>query len=264
MVLDLLDRLTDVLGEIMPKENGWKFYDALRKKECGDVVDSGPLARIRRKVIIGMLKKYSSKNSRILDAGCGRGNLLIEMEKCGFTALEGSDFSEGSLVVSKNRFKGRVFRADLSNLNDFSGSKYDTIVCSEVLEHITDDLSAIRNLNSLLAPGGILLISVPFNMRFWSHHDVFAGHMRRYSDGELEEKLIKCGFRIIEKLFQGGILYGIYNWVLTGKDPASLRSSKRTILKKVASRVIYRVLLLEFWVNSPRLGKRLFVVAKKK
>jgi len=42
---------------------------------------------------------------------------------------------------------------------------FDIIVCTEVLEHTLDPFSAVKEIYRLLKPGGILILSVPFNFR---------------------------------------------------------------------------------------------------
>ncbi|MFA6636816.1 MAG: class I SAM-dependent methyltransferase [Candidatus Omnitrophota bacterium] len=247
----------------MFRHNKKMFYNELRKEECGDVVDFGPLARLRRRIILDMLKIACGKNSRILDTGCGRGNLLFEMDRAGFFNLEGSDFSEESLAISKQKFTGRLFRADLTNLRDFASGGYDAVICSEVLEHIEDDISAMRNLNSLLKPGGILIISAPFNPDMWSEQDDFAGHVRRYSEGEAEEKLRLAGFMVENIRFSGWLLSEVYHKTFMRNDPAAIRSAKNRNLKRIISSVLYYPLLLESPVRSTRLARRLFILARR-
>ena len=51
----------------------------------------------------------------------------------------------------------------------------------DVLEHIRDDYSALKEWKKVLNPNGIILISVPAFQHLWSHHDKFLGHYRRYN-----------------------------------------------------------------------------------
>lgn len=62
----------------------------------------------------------------------------------------------------------------------------DTIICCNVLEHIEDDGSALRELISVLRPGGHALIFVPAFRWLWNDLDDLAGHLRRYTMSDLE------------------------------------------------------------------------------
>ncbi len=63
---------------------------------------------------------------------------------------------------------------------------FDLVIACEVLEHVEQEEAFIRRVDTLLNPGGTLIISVPAHMRFWSRHDELVGHLRRYSRADLE------------------------------------------------------------------------------
>jgi SAM-dependent methyltransferase len=54
---------------------------------------------------------------------------------------------------------------DITNSRDFSGP-FDVVTCISVIEHIVDHESAVRNMLRVLAPGGVLIITTPYN-----HHE---------------------------------------------------------------------------------------------
>ncbi|MHA1519435.1 MAG: class I SAM-dependent methyltransferase [Promethearchaeota archaeon] len=57
---------------------------------------------------------------------------------------------------------------------------FDLVSALDVLEHVKDDNGAIQEMYRILKPGGILLISVPHRMKFYSYQDTIIGHYRRY------------------------------------------------------------------------------------
>jgi len=82
----------------------------------------------------------------------------------------------------------------------FADGEFDRIVAAEVLEHIHDDVAAIRELIRVLRPGGTLAISVPRwlpEVVNWTLSDVYhnaeGGHIRIYTDRELIDKVTKGG-----------------------------------------------------------------------
>ena len=74
---------------------------------------------------------------------------------------------------------------------------WDLIGSFDVLEHIPEDEKALRNMADALRPGGSLVLTVPQHQWLWSETDVHACHVRRYTLGDIAEKLQKAGFRMV-------------------------------------------------------------------
>ena len=79
----------------------------------------------------------------------------------------------------------------------FRNGLFDSIVCLNVLEHISDDLKALKNSQKLLKEGGTLVLLVPAHKILFSNFDKTLGHFRRYTTGELTHKLKSAGFTVI-------------------------------------------------------------------
>jgi len=250
----------------MKKEKDISYYDKLRREEWKEAADYGPSTRSRYRILLNLVKQYTSVDNSILDCGCGTGNFLNLLVQQGFKNLSGSDFSAEALALSRNKFRGPLHRIDLTQESDFQNIKYDAIVCSEVLEHIEDDQLAINNLHNSLNSGGVLLISVPFSMKYWSPHDDFSGHVRRYENDGLEEKLKKAGFVILESFGWGNLIYPVYHRLLTKTGPSKVMNNTRGMLritKIVAAKLLFYVFYFEGLMKSKKRARRLFVIAKK-
>jgi SAM-dependent methyltransferase len=63
----------------------------------------------------------------------------------------------------------------------FQDRAFGGISAFDVIEHVDDDGAAVRELLRVLAPGGVLLVTVPAYQWAWSPFDVEAGHFRRYT-----------------------------------------------------------------------------------
>jgi glycosyltransferase involved in cell wall biosynthesis len=96
-----------------------------------------------------------------------------------------------------------------------AGERFDTVVCSNVLEHVEDDLGALRQLRGLLGDEGRLLLVVPMLGALYGTIDLALEHKRRYERGELAEKLEKAGFRV-ERLTPLNAL-GVPGWWLNSR-----------------------------------------------
>jgi glycosyltransferase involved in cell wall biosynthesis len=91
----------------------------------------------------------------------------------------------------------------------------DTIVCTNVLEHIEDDRRALKNMFDLLQPGGRLLLLVPAHPALFCHIDENLGHYRRYRLDELCEKVRDAGFAVEKRFYFNSL--GALGWFVAGK-----------------------------------------------
>ena len=73
---------------------------------------------------------------------------------------------------------------------------FDTVVCLNVVEHVEDDLLALRNIRSALKPGGCAIILVPQDQAAYGTLDEVLGHFRRYSEPQLRKRMEEAGFEV--------------------------------------------------------------------
>src|SRR6185503_9569666 len=78
-----------------------------------------------------------------------------------------------------------------------AAERLDTVVCSNVLEHIEDDCGSLDAIRALLQPAGRLALLVPALRVLYGTMDEGLGHVRRYTPGELSQKLGRAGFRLL-------------------------------------------------------------------
>jgi len=95
------------------------------------------------------------------------------------------------------------------------GHRPDTVLCVNVLEHVEDDVRALRAIHASLAPGGRLLLFVPAHPWLYGTVDRAIGHFRRYTRGDLLTKLTVVGFRV-DRLWPFNPL-GIIGWWWQGR-----------------------------------------------
>ncbi len=95
------------------------------------------------------------------------------------------------------------------------GERFDTIVCLNVLEHIEDDLTALRTLSSLLEPGGHLILLVPAIPSIYGTLDRALGHCRRYTPGKLRSLYEEIPFMMRHLEYFN--MAGIAGWWFTGR-----------------------------------------------
>ena len=194
----------------------------------------------RAKLIFNEADKRKPK--KILDAGCGRGFYLKVLSSFSFIKeIHGVDINDNYLKIAKKiniNKRVKIKNASLYNL-PYQDKYFDLIICSEVLEHLEDDIKAILELKRVLKPEGAIIITVPhknfpflwdpFNwllMKFFHTHinkniwwlaGIWADHLRLYEEKDIKNKLKKSGLKIVKfkKIvhwcwpFSHFLLYGI-------------------------------------------------------
>lgn len=135
---------------------------------------------------------------RVLEIGAGIGNIsswLIPRDR-----YVASDINEEYLHYLRNMALGKPYlrvehvdvgvTADLQRLSE----TFDTVVCLNVLEHVTDPIHALRNIFDVLCPGGRVILYVPQHQGLYSSVDRVLGHRCRYDEPMLRRELAEAGF----------------------------------------------------------------------
>ncbi len=99
--------------------------------------------------------------------------------------------------------------ATRTRLAGLPGAPFGTVICLNVLEHVSDDLALLRNMRDSLAPKGKALVLVPAHPRLFGPLDREFGHLRRYRRAELEKLMDQAGFRCQVRPFN---LLGMMGW----------------------------------------------------
>lgn len=82
----------------------------------------------------------------------------------------------------------------------------DLVLLMDVLEHVDDDAGLLRDYAAKALPEATFLISVPAFQWLWSAHDVFLGHRRRYTVGQLEDSVRRAGLEVVRSnYFYAGV-----------------------------------------------------------
>lgn len=154
---------------------------------------------------------------RVLEIGAGTGNMSVQLMPR--SAYWATDFNPQYLEYLNSLSIGRPYM-NVAFLNasakaTFPQERFDTIVCLNVLEHIEEDVEALRNLRNALSDDGRTIILVPFGQWLYGSLDVVLGHFRRYSEDQLTDVAREAGFRV-EKLLKFN-RSGVLAWWLNGR-----------------------------------------------
>ncbi|MDJ0851485.1 MAG: class I SAM-dependent methyltransferase [Myxococcota bacterium] len=148
--------------------------------------------RARERIVHRALERWAPPDPRILDVGCGTGHTTASLRR--FGPVVGVDLGSEALRRARERSLP-VARSSASPL-PVPSQRFDVVVALDVLEHLDDDVGAAREILRSLAPGGLLVATVPAYAFLWSSHDVALGHRRRYRRAALARVLREAGFAI--------------------------------------------------------------------
>lgn len=111
------------------------------------------------------LEKTLSRKGKVLDVGCGNGNISRHLGYLGYEVL-GVDISDKSIELARslNNLPNVQFEVKSAEELKAGEARFDAIICSEVLEHLHDPGSLLDELYELLNDEGILIVTVPNGM----------------------------------------------------------------------------------------------------
>ncbi len=214
------------------------FYSIIKPFLKGKIVEIG-----------SGIGTYSQK---ILNDFPGNEIVLSDVDKKYIKSLK-TRFGEYNNIIFK--------KLDLTNETDCNdiGSDIDSFLAMGVLEHIEDDILALKNIHNMLSIGGRLILAVPAYMFMFNIMDEKTGHFRRYGKKELILKAESAGYRVAD-IFYFNFL-ALIGWFVNG-----------TILRKEVinedSMKIYNVLvpflkILDRFILFRKTGFNLICVLEK-
>jgi SAM-dependent methyltransferase len=117
---------------------------------------------------IRLARKFPLERMRVLDAGCGRGELLSLLRKAGAMEVSGFDFSPAAVATSRDLLS-RTFDADemptvsLASIEDaslFPADRFDLIFMTDLVEHLPQAIleRGLGNIRRWLTPQGQAII----------------------------------------------------------------------------------------------------------
>lgn len=151
------------------------------------------LVQVRRRVLAEV-----AHNSAVLDLGCGAGELLEVLRSERGCQCAGLDIS--AVAVAKVRDKGIEAQTAALPVVPFEAGRFDTVVCTETMEHVSDAAATLREITRVLKVGGRLILSVPDGSV-----DRESVHVHRFTQEKLRS-LLAQHFRVasVEVLSDGG------------------------------------------------------------
>lgn len=149
----------------------------------------------RTRAILAYLDRFvgPGKNLRVLDVGCGAGNMMHHLANYG--QVTGVDNNPKPLDVARQR--GLDVREGTADALPFGEDEFDFLTVLDTVEHVPAEGKVFDECHRVLKTGGKVLITGPAFMFLWSRNDVINMHQRRYTVPELRGKLEAHGFQVL-------------------------------------------------------------------
>jgi len=225
--------------------------------------------KVRNKIILWAIKKYSPTFNSFMEIGCGTGFVLNGIAKQYPSAsIVGSElFIEGLEYAAHRVPQATCVQMDARQIP--YKDEFDLIGAFDVLEHIEDDKTVLQNIYKALTPNGKLILTVPQHQWLWSKADVFACHERRYSFLELEKKLTSAGFKILKSTSFVSLLLPVMllsrlqsKKIKSSYDPLKEFKIHRYLNMALETILNFEKFLISLNINFPFGGSRLVVAHK--
>ncbi len=219
----------------------------------------------------------------LLDLGCGAGRHAFEAMRRGATVValdaDAAELKDVAAVTGGMLEAGELPHGPAGGVTNgdalrlpFPDDAFDRIVAAEVLEHIHDDESAMRELVRVMRPGGRMAVTVPTRWPervCWAldhrYHDTPGGHVRIYRQPELETKLERAGL-LLRGSHHAHALHSPY-WML--KCAVGVDNADALPVRKYHDFLVWELTKRPRWSRlldrtlNPVLGKSLVVYTEK-
>jgi SAM-dependent methyltransferase len=217
--------------------------------------------RGRHRFLLAAVDRFLSKSGNrndVIDLGGGVGGWLLYLaqhrkDSLGQIALADSSLEALKLAGPVLPRKAQRYQVDLMQLD--MREQWDAAFLLDVIEHLPDDLQALRQARDALKPGGYLFVTAPAFPQLWSYNDEMSRHLRRYRRADFVRLARESGLTLCDSRYFMFFLSPAY-WLSRIKPSFATMSSEQKnefILKQhqVPAPLINGVLSLIFVAETP-------------
>ncbi len=183
--------------------------DAIAYRSLRDLQDRHWWFVGRRCIISSLIKRFIAlpSHARILEAGCGYGGNLQMLAQ--FGDVDAFEYEAEARAFASTRASRPVSAGSLPDAIAFEDDAFDLIAMLDVLEHIDDDVAALKALCARLVDHGAILLTIPALPWLWSEHDEIHHHRRRYTKAGLEQVIRKAGLEPVRIGYFNTLLFPV-------------------------------------------------------
>jgi cyclopropane fatty-acyl-phospholipid synthase-like methyltransferase len=164
--------------------------------------------------LFGLFKPYVGRH--VLEVGCGIGTMsrkLLDVAETVFAIEPNLNCATraSAELGTHPRFTMRTTLLEDCDPVELASHRFDTVFCVNVLEHIEDDIAALRTFEQVIVPGGHVLIWVPAVQAAYGPLDAELGHHRRYTKTSLSRVFRESVLDLVSIRYSNPI--GLLGWM---------------------------------------------------
>lgn len=227
-------------------------YNEMWTEVYSDHHREGPVHRHLRRLLLRMLSGIEYES--VLDVGCGPGDhweLLVQGRK--LTCYTGVDVSSWAVERARQLTGAECYLLDIQT--DRLDGRWDLVYCSLVLEHLADDMAALRNMRAMTGRY-FLATTIAGDFKRYRQWEERVGHVRNYCPGELEQKVTRAGSRVSRTIYWGFPFYSPLGRTVQNCCSIGIGRFNRATL------LLARSLYWLYFLNSHRRGDVLLLLAE--
>ncbi len=154
--------------------------------------------------------------ARVLEVGCGISTMSRRLVDVADTVVAIEPNVNCAAIAQRTighhpRFELRICHLEECDRPELARYRFDTVFCVNVLEHIKDDVAALRTFRDIVEPAGRVLIFVPAVQAAYGPLDSALGHHRRYSKRSLATAFRRAGLDLLVLRYTNPI--GLLGWM---------------------------------------------------
>lgn len=235
-----------------------QFHDEFWRS-CPDFSKHNPGVLHRRRLLSNLLR--SIRFDSLLDVGCGDGQNLLWLRSIlpSHVRFHGVDISGETIRANRQRLPFASFDVLDLAANPLP-QRFDAVLCTEVIEHMDDQPTALKNLAAMVAPRGHLLLTCPTGKIHATERSF--GHVHHPSPAELRKLIEGAGLRVMSIENWGWPLYLAMKYA-TNVDPDFALKNFANKEYSLSAKLVSRALYLGNFLNLPSSpgGCQLFALA---
>ena len=192
------DRLYENNGIYFSEKRTEVSYPEEGNKDFFEIEENSFWFNHRNNCILEVVKRNNEKQE-LFDVGGGNGFVSKKLQENQIQVI----LVEPGLTGCINAQKRGISNIVCATLEDaqFYKNSISSVGLFDVIEHVEDDVAFLKSIHETLKDDGLIYITVPAYKTLWSSDDVHAGHYRRYTLKELEQKLNLAEFKIVESTY---------------------------------------------------------------
>nr|VFJ60776.1 MAG: 2-polyprenyl-3-methyl-5-hydroxy-6-metoxy-1,4-benzoquinol methylase [Candidatus Kentron sp. FM]VFJ66620.1 MAG: 2-polyprenyl-3-methyl-5-hydroxy-6-metoxy-1,4-benzoquinol methylase [Candidatus Kentron sp. FM]VFK12888.1 MAG: 2-polyprenyl-3-methyl-5-hydroxy-6-metoxy-1,4-benzoquinol methylase [Candidatus Kentron sp. FM] len=182
---------------------------------------------------LGRHRPVGSGSLAIVDLGGGVGGwvrYLADRRPGHYQPLALADSSRTALRMAGDMLPEGVERYQIDLMKLGWRDHWDIAFLLDVLEHLPDDLRALRQARAALKPGGLLFVTTPAFQQFWSHNDELAHHLRRYTRADFARLGKQAGLQLCDARYFMFLLSPLYWLVRQGRRIEGMTEEQKMAL----------------------------------